>query len=205
MVEIDPPRVVLASGSRFRRRMLEQAGLAVAVDPADIDEAALRRAMTENNHAVDPAGVAAALALAKAVAVSARQPHALVIGSDQILACEGEIFAKPADPAEARRHIGRLAGRTHRLHTAAVLVCDGTILWSRTETALMTMRTLDDAAIDRYLAAAGAGICDTVGAYEFEGRGAQLFSHVDGDQFTIVGLPLLALLEALRAHGVQLP
>ena len=199
------PRLVLASGSRFRRQLLEAAGLVFDVDPADIDEAALRAELGRKNPRLDPAEVALRLAEAKALAVSRRHAGAWVIGADQILACEGEIFAKPGSMAVAREHVARLSGQTHRLHSAIALVRNGDVHWSTVETALMTMRALSQSEIERYLAAAGPGICDTVGAYEFERLGAQLFEKVDGDQATIIGVPVLALLRALRDRRFQLP
>jgi septum formation protein len=189
--------LVLASASPFRRRMLEAAGLSFRVIPADVDEAILRRRLATS----DPLRIAEALAQAKALAVSKAQSHALVIGADQVLAFDGQVFGKPKDVREARAHLQGLRGHTHELHSAAALAEAGKILWTHTETARLTMRPFSDVFLDRYLAEMGERACQTVGAYEIEGRGIQLFQRIEGDSFTIIGLPLLALLAELRARG----
>ena len=197
MAELPRRELVLASASRFRRRMLEAAGLSFRVVPAEVDEVGLRRRMT----AADLARVAETLAQAKAVAVSKAHPHALVVGADQVLALGDKLFNKPKDLNEAREQLKTLRGHPHHLHTAAALAQAGKVLWSHTETARLVMHPFSDAFLDRYLAAAGARVCQTVGAYEIEGRGIQLFERIEGDSFTIIGLPLLALLAELRARG----
>ena len=186
---VDPRRgeLILASASPFRRRMLEAAGLSFRVVPADVDEAAIRQRLAT----ADPARIAEALAHAKAMAVSRAHPDALVIGADQVLAFNGRSFSKPNGLDEARGQLKALRGHAHQLHTAAALAQAGTILWSHTETARLAMRAFSDAFLDRYLAEIGARVCQTVGAYEIEGRGIQLFERVEGDSFTIIGLPLL--------------
>jgi septum formation protein len=199
------PLLILASGSPFRRRMLEAAGLEFQVAPANIDEGQLRRAMTENKKTVDPSLVASRLAEAKAVDVSCRQTAALVIGADQILTASGQIYSKPPTMEHALEQLKTLQGRQHNLHTAVALASNGHVVWTYVETAMMTMRSLTSAQIRNYLSVAGPNVCQTVGAYEFEGRGVQLFEKVDGDQFTIIGLPLLPLLAELRRRGVPLP
>lgn len=195
-----PPTVVLASGSRFRAAMLEAAGVSVAVDAPAVDEAAVKAAMRSQ-----PAGAAETaetLAALKAQQISRRWPGALVIGADQMLDCEGNWFDKPADRAHARQTLQRLRGRTHDLVTAVCVVRDGLILWHHIARAHLTMRMFSDAFLDTYLARIGDAAADSVGAYQLEGLGVQLFSHIDGDHFTIVGLPLLPLLDFLRGHGV---
>jgi nucleoside triphosphate pyrophosphatase len=194
-------RVVLASASPFRRKMLEAAGLSLEVVPADVDEAALKRALTARTPRPGPAAVAQALAQAKAQAVAGRHPGALVIGADQVLALGDELFNKPGSLAEARTQLERLRGRTHRLHTAAALAHDGKIVWTRVGEATLTMRGFSAEFLDGYLARCGDAVCRTVGAYEIEGAGIQLFERVEGDHFTIIGLPLLALLAELRSRG----
>ena len=196
---VDPLRgeLILASASPFRRRMLEAAGLSFRVVPANVDEAAVRQRLAT----ADVARVAATLAQAKAVAVSEAYPEALVIGADQVLDFSGRLFSKPNGLDEARTQLKALRGHAHQLHTAAALAQTGRTFWSHTETARLVMRTFSDAFLDRYLAEMGARVCHTVGAYEIEGRGIQLFERVEGDSFTIIGLPLLALLAELRARG----
>ena len=187
--------IVLASGSATRRQLLERAGLDFVVDTAPVDEAAVKRAFT------DPTLAAEALAELKAVRVSPRHPGALVIGADQMLDCDGAWFDKPEDAAAARRQLVRLRGHRHRLTSAVAVVKDGRCLWRHAEAAELAMRPFSDAFLDRYLAAAGPAVLGAVGAYHLEGLGAQLFSAVTGDYFTILGLPLLPLLGFLRDHG----
>jgi septum formation protein len=197
----EPQRLVLASGSPFRRRMLEEAGLSVEVVPADVDEGALKRELAGRRPKPTPHAVAAALAQAKAVAVAVRCPEALVIGADQVLEVEGELIDKPGDLAGARAQLLRLRGRTHRLHTAVALAENGGAVWNHAEYAALTMRPFSPAFLESYLDQAGTGLCRIVGAYEIEGMGIQLFDRIEGDHFTIVGLPLVPLLAELRARG----
>ena len=201
MAEGSAPQVILASASSFRRRLLEAAGLQFEVVPADVDEAALKRGLAAAVPRPGPGTVAEALARAKAEAVGRNHPDALVIGADQVLALDEELFDKPSDLAEARAQLERLRGRTHTLHTAAVLAQDGKIVWTCVEEAMLTMRAFSRQFLDAYLAHCGAAVCRTVGAYEIEGAGIQLFERVEGDHFTIIGLPLLALLAELRSRG----
>jgi len=180
--------------------MLEAAGVRVEVDAPSVDEAALKSAMRARG--ADAAETAEALAAMKAKRISARWPGALVIGADQMLECEGAWFDKPADRAQARESLKRLRGRSHELVTAVCVACDGLILWHHIARARLTMRKFNDAFLDSYLSRIGDGACESVGAYQLEGLGVQLFSRIDGDHFTIVGLPLLPLLDFLRGHGV---
>jgi septum formation protein len=191
--------LVLASTSEIRRRLLANAGVAVAVVAPPVDEAAIRRDLAAD---LPVARVAETLAEAKARSVSVDRPDDHVIGADQILVLDDVIFAKPADLAEARRHLASLRGKTHRLITAAVVLRGGTPLATITDSANLTMRHFDDAFLDRYLAAAGPDVIRSVGAYRLEELGAQLFDRIDGDYFTILGLPLLALLSVLRAERI---
>jgi septum formation protein len=194
-----PAGLILASASPFRRAMLEHAGLEVEAVRPELDERAAEAPLLATG--TGPADIAEVLAAAKAEEVSARRPGALVIGCDQTLALGDEIFHKPADMEAARRHLLKLSGRTHELHSAVVLVRDGLPLWSTVRTASMTMRRLDPAFIGRHLARVGAKALSSVGAYQIEGEGIQLFERIEGDHFTIVGLPLLPLLAALRDLG----
>ena len=201
MAEPGRRELVLASASPSRRRLLEAAGLSFRVVPADIDESALKRALAGHSPNDRAAAIAHALAQAKAEAVSARIPDALVVGADQVLALDDELFDKPGDLAAARAQLMRLRGKTHRLLSGVSLALGGRSVWQRMQAATLTMRTFSPEFLDRYLAAAGANVTRSVGAYEIEGPGIQLFERVEGDYFTILGLPLLPLLAELRDRG----
>jgi septum formation protein len=190
-------RLVLASGSPFRREMLENAGVDVEVVRPALDERAIEAPLA----GVAPEDVALVLAEAKALDVSGRLPGALVLGCDQTLSLGDRIFHKPADMEGARRHLLALSGTTHRLNSAAVLARGGQTLWRHVGVASLTMRTLDPAFVGRHLASVGEAALSSVGAYQVEGRGIQLFERIEGDFFTVVGLPLLAVLGALRDLG----
>lgn len=194
--------VVLASASRTRLDLLRAAALDVSAEPSDIDEAAVVAALGDGGESLPPADIAALLAEAKARDVAARRPGELVIGADQTLDLNGELFVKPASAEEARRNLLRLSGRTHALHAAAVLVADDETVWSVTSTAWMTVRPLTPEFVGRYQGREGDAILSSVGAYRVEGAGIQLFEAIDGDWFTILGLPLLPLLGELRRRGV---
>lgn len=195
--------IVLASGSAARRHMLEAAGVTLAVDAAAVDEDAVKAAMWEETR--NPGRAAEMLAELKAVRVSARHPGAIVVGADQMLDCDGRWFDKPHDLEQAREQLKTLRHRTHRLTSAAVAVRDGQVLWRHVDTARLTMRNFSDRFIDEYLEAVGAAALSSVGAYQLEGRGAQLFLMVEGDFFTVLGLPLLPLLDFLRENGELTP
>jgi nucleoside triphosphate pyrophosphatase len=194
--------LILASGSPYRRKMLEAAGLSFRIVPADVDEAALKRGLAAQTPKPIPATIADALARAKAESVSVRHPDATVIGADQILALGDELLDKPGDLAAARVQLERLRGKTHRLISAVVVAEAGKVLWTHVDEAVLTMRPFSREFLDRYVAQAGPGLCQIVGAYEIEGPGIQLFEHVEGDHFTIIGLPLVPLLAELRSRGV---
>lgn len=194
------PTLVLASGSRTRAAMLEQAGLTALLDKPLVDEEEVKEAGRAEGVSADI--VAEALAELKAQRIARRHPGALVIGADQMLECEGRWFDKPADRDAARDQLLALRGRTHRLVSCAVVVRDGERIWHKIDSARLTMRNFSEAFLDDYLDRAGEGVLHSVGAYQLEGLGAQLFQRVEGDFFTILGLPLLPLLGFLRVHGV---
>ncbi len=193
--------LVLASSSAARQKMLKDAGVDFRVSAADIDEAGLMADLINGGH--DAAAIAGALAEQKALAVSRRLPGELVLGGDQILALGPEILGKSRDLAALRALLLRLKGASHKLFSAAALARDGKTLWRHTDTVTLTMRDFSDAFLDNYLAAEGEAVLSSVGGYHYEERGAQLFERVDGDYLTILGLPLLPVLAALRAQGLM--
>ena len=195
-----PAALVLASASASRSAMLRQAGLVITQDEAGVDEDLVKHSLRAEG--ADAAHVALTLADLKAQQVSRRHPDAFVVGADQMLECNGVWFDKPPDLDHARGHLQALRGKTHTLITAAVVVRAGARVWQHVDRAALTMRPFSDRFIDSYLDAAGGDMCSTVGAYRLEGLGAQLFSRVEGDFFTILGLPLLPLLDFLRGHGI---
>lgn len=196
------PELILASGSNARRKMLEAAGVTFRVVPADVDEDAIRASLQSSGADCEPVDVVAVLARAKAEEVSRRHPDALVIGADQVLALGDEIFTKAPDVAAARRALRKLAGKTHLLHSALSMAVAGQEVWEHLDTAAMSMRDFSDAFLDSYLAVAGDRVCASVGSYEVEGLGIQLFESIEGDYFTILGMPLLAVLHELRARNM---
>jgi MAF protein len=194
--------LILASGSSTRRKLLEAAGLEFTVVRPTVDEDVVRETMMANNEFIDPADVAEVLARAKAEDVSGLYPDAIVIGADQVLACQGQIFTKPDSVDAARETLMALRGRTHQLHTAVTIAEGGEARWAFVDTANLTMRDFSLAFLGLYLATAGERVTDSVGAYQLEGLGIQLFERIEGDYFTILGLPLLPLLEELRKRKV---
>ncbi|RMF72879.1 MAG: septum formation inhibitor Maf [Alphaproteobacteria bacterium] len=198
--DIQQAPILLASGSRARAAMLQAAGLAVDVRPVDVDEAALRARLSGH----EPAVIAMALAEAKAKAALAQHAplrEAFVIAADQLLVFGGRILEKQPDKAKAVALLAQLRGRTHELVTAAVLARDGEIIWRGAARATIRMRNFSDEVLRWYAERAGAALTSSVGCYEIEGPGIQLMEEISGDLFTIRGLPLLALLDALREHG----
>ena len=195
------PRIVLASGSQSRREILTAAGVPFDIVPADVDERVLRDAALADDPAMSPPAIAVMLAVAKAAEVAARHPDAIVIGADQMLALGDRLFEKPRDMAEARAHLTAMRGRTHQLHGGLCVRAPNAPAWTATDTAHMTMRAFSDAFLGAYLTAAGPAILQSVGAYQLEGLGLQLFERIEGDYFTILGLPLMPLLAHLRSLG----
>ncbi|NMM45032.1 septum formation protein Maf [Rhodospirillaceae bacterium KN72] len=194
--------IVLASGSKTRADLLRGAGLAVHIDPANVDEDSVKDSLRAEG--ASAAQVAEALSDLKALKVSRRHPGALVIGADQTLDCNGVWFDKPADIDHLRGHIEALSGKRHSLFAGVSVMRNGERIWGLVEPAHLTMRSLTPDFIARYVDAVGEDGLGSVGGYRLEGLGAQLFSRVEGDYFTILGLPLLPLLGFLRQHGAIL-
>lgn len=194
--------LILASGSAARRRMLEAAGLTFSVESPRVDEEAAKASLRAEG--MNPRDQADALAELKALSVS-RKREGFVIGADQMLAVDGTVLDKPKTLAEAREHLVRLRGKTHELLTAAVVAKEGAIIWRRVDVPKLKMRAFSDAFLDDYIEHAGDATLLSVGAYQLEGLGAQLFERVEGDYFSVLGLPLLPLLAFLREHGVVRP
>jgi len=199
MLQRPSPRLVLASASASRRALLEAAGLAFAIQPADLDEAVVKQAASAEGASAETAALR--LADLKAAVVVRDHPDALVVGADQILVCDGVWFDKPADLLAARQQLLTLRGKTHTLATAAVCYRDGRHMWSQIATPRLTMRDFSHEFIDAYLAAEGDHVTGSVGAYRLECLGMHLFSAVEGEYSAILGLPMLALLEFLRRQG----
>ena len=195
-------RIVLASQSAARRAMLDQAGIDFLARPASIDETALKRGLLAGRRPVGPAELSTALAEAKALSVSRDMPEAVVVGSDQVLAIGGQLYDKPSSIAEARAQLQSLRGRVHELHASVAMAVDGTVVWRSSDVARLRMRPFSDVFLERYLSAVGGDVCSTVGAYKLEGLGVQLFDRIEGDYFTVLGMPLMPLLAALRDRGV---
>lgn len=195
-------RLVLASGSATRRALLDAAGLAFAVTPADVNEAAIRDRLLAGSMPVSHESVAQTLADEKAIEVSLREPDAFVVGADQVLSFEGALFEKARSLDEARAVLMRLRGKTHALHSATALAKGGEVQWRNVESAHLTFRAFSDAALDEYFTYVGPEILSAVGCYQIEGPAIQLFEAVRGSHDTILGLPLLPLLAELRAREV---
>lgn len=195
------PVLILASRSAARKKMLQDAGLKFKAHPVPVDERSALKKMTARK--TPAAKIAAELAQKKALAAAARFPDALVIGADQVLECGGKIFSKAGTKNDALKKIKQLSGKTHRLVSAVCVVQGKKILWRAQNTARLRMRTLTPGFIRAYGAAAGPALTRAVGGYELERHGAWLFERVEGDYFTVLGLPLLPLLEYLKTeHGL---
>ena len=190
--------LILASQSVARQTLLANAGIAFEAIPAEIDERAIQHASGLSA----PGEIAALLAREKAISVSLRHLGQFVVGADQTLALDQRLFSKPAGRAQAAVQLRALAGQSHELHSATAVARDGETLFEDVSVARMTMRPLDGAAIRAYLDAAGEAVTTSVGAYQLEGLGVHLFERIEGDHFTILGLPLLPLLRFLRSQGL---
>jgi septum formation protein len=191
--------LILASSSPFRRTLMLNAGLTFDAHAASIDERAIEAPLEKNG--ASPDEVALVLARAKAEDVSRRFPDALVIGSDQTMSLGDRVFHKPADMKQAAAHLTALSGKTHRLNSAIALYSGGTALWDHVAHASLTVRQLSPLFIERHLQRVGTKALSSVGAYQLEGEGIQLFEKIDGDYFTIIGLPMVPLLAKLRELG----
>jgi septum formation protein len=189
--------LVLASRSAVRRTLLEAAGIAVEICPADIDE----RGVEAGAPLQAPVAIAALLAREKASVIAGRNRGRLVLGADQTLSLDGRRFTKPVDRTAARAQLRALSGRSHELYSAIAFVRDDAVLFEHVGVARLTMRALSDRFLDDYLDAVGETVTASVGAYQLEGFGIQLFERLDGDYFTVLGLPLLTALDFLRRHG----
>lgn len=201
----DAKPLVLASQSKVRAKLLEGAGLAFAQRPAHVDEDAIKQSLLAEN--AKPREIAETLAEMKAQKVSRKlvgegKAGCFTIGADQVLACNNVLFDKPEDMDHAAAHLRALSGKTHELISAAVIAKDGEVIWRQIDKASLTMRPLSDATIAHYLDVAGDVVLTSVGAYQIEGPGLQLFSHITGLWSTIQGLPMLELLDFLRANNV---
>ena len=188
-------RFILASGSQIRETLLRNAGLEIEKIPPRIDEETIRAALLAE--AVKPRDIADALAEHKALRISAKHPDALVLGCDQVAELKGALLSKPASPDEARDQLRRLSGQTHKLLSAAVIYHGGEPVWRHVGTVRLTMRALSAPYIDDYVARNWDSIRHSVGAYKLEEEGVRLFSLIDGDYFTVLGLPLTELLSYL--------
>lgn len=192
----DEMKIVLASSSRARTRILLNAGVDHLCDPPHVNEGAIKASWTGR-----PEALARELARTKALTTSARHPDALVIGADQVLALGGNVLNKPENVQAVGEQLVRLRGREHRLISAVAVAHGPDIVWDLVDTAHMHMRAFSDAFVDDYVRRVGDDVVGSAGAYHLENLGAQLFDKVEGDFFTVLGLPLIALLNFLRAHG----
>jgi septum formation protein len=197
-MENGPKNIILASASKVRRQMLLDAGVVFKAETSNIDEAIIKSTAKKKLCAE----IAQELAIEKAQAVSKRHPTAFVIGADQILECDGILFDKPIDLADAACHLKKMRGKTHCLITSACVVCNGQLVWRFTDEVFLSMRNLTDNFIEKYLNLVGEEALLSVGGYQLEKQGAQLFTNIKGDFFTVLGLPLLPLLNFLRTENV---
>ncbi|HEY4344032.1 MAG TPA: Maf family protein [Parvibaculum sp.] len=195
---MSPSPLILASGSAVRATLLRNAGLEFGVEDSRVDEDAVKKRFAGG----DTDALALKLAEEKALTVSRANLAAFVIGADQILSCDGDRFDKPRDMDEARANLRRFRARMHTLHSGVVLALGGEIVWRHADQAHLTMRDFPESFLDWYLATLGEKIRTSVGCYQLEGPGIQLFERIEGDYFTILGLPLLPLLAELRRREV---
>ncbi len=194
--------IILASASPVRRELLERAGLVFDVEVSGVDEKVVREALADEASGVEPGDLAEVLARAKAEDVARMVDADIVIGADQVLSMDGVSYAKAESISEARRQLLAFKGRAHQLHTAVALVKNGTFAWAHVEVVTIRMRDYSSAFVGKYLAAAGDDVLQSVGCYQLESLGVQLIDAVEGDYFSVLGLPLLPLLAELRREGV---
>lgn len=199
MFEQQKSKIILASNSKIRAELLENTGLSFEIQPANIDEAAIREIFKTEE--MDPADVAEVLAETKATEISKKNPDALVIGCDQVLALGDEIFEKPKNKDEAQNTLFKLRGKTHTLISAVVLVKNNEVIWRYSENANLKMHEFSPEFLGQYMALCGDKILSSVGAYQLESFGIHLFEEIKGDYFTVLGFPILALLKFLRSKG----
>lgn len=195
---MNDPRLILASKSASRRAMLDAAGVAYEAIPADVDERAIEASLQD----ATPPEIAEALSVAKAAALASSHPDRLILGSDSLVVVDGKRFDKPVSRENAAEHLRFFSGRSLELHSAAALVRGDTCVWSAPSQALLRVRDLSDAFIEAYLEVEWPEVGYAVGVFRIEAMGVQLFDRIEGDQFTILGMPLLPVLEALREEGV---
>lgn len=194
-------RIILASASKSRQTLLANAGVKFETQAANIDEGAIKQAFLDSNDGADPADLAMLLAATKAATVSQTNPTDLVIGADQLLIFENQILSKPPNMDLAHDTLLRFRGKSHVLESAVCCARAGKVVWTASDRATLHVRNFSPEFLGRYLAATGERVLESVGCYQLEGRGIQLFDKIDGDYFTILGLPLLPLLSFLRASG----
>ncbi len=199
MIQHEP--IILASGSKIRKTLLENAGLKIDIKPANIDEDAIKTTFTQNNSQLTPADLAQLLAQTKAKYVSEQNPGILTIGADQILLHDGNIGSKPVSVDQARDQLIEMRGKTHELISTVAVTVDDAILWSCEDTVRLTMRSFSNEFIGTYLATTGNSVRETVGGYKLETLGVNLFEKIEGDYFSILGLPMLPLLGYLRQRN----
>lgn len=193
-------KIILASGSKTRAMLLKNAGITASIDPSRIDEDAVKQAFLADDGSLSPADMASLLAEAKAIDVAARHPGSLVIGADQTLEFKGELFSKAATIENVRQNLLSMRGKPHLLHAAAVIAHEGAVIERIEASATLTFRDFSPEFLGRYLASVGDAALSSVGGYQLEGVGLQLFESIDGDFFTVLGMPLLPLIAALRRH-----
>ncbi len=194
--------IILASASPVRRQLLERAGLVFDVEVSSVDEKVVREALADETTGIEPGDLAEVLARAKAEDVARVVDADIVIGADQVLSMDGVSYAKAESIAEARRQLLAFKGKVHQLHSAVAIVNEGTFTWAHVEDVTIHMRDYSSAFVGKYLAAAGEEVLQSVGCYQLEGLGVQLIDAIDGDYFSVLGLPLFAMLGELRRQGV---
>ena len=195
-------QIILASASKIRAQLLQNAGVEIDIMPAEVDEDAVKRVLSSQSPQARGGDLAEILAEAKAIEVSRKNPGHLVIGADQTLQCGDILFDKARDMKDARKKLLALRGNTHTLYSAIACARQGAVVWRYTDAAYLTMRDFSPEFRGKYLALPGGGVLGSVGAYKLEAQGMQLFEKITGDYFTILGLPLLPLLEFLRTEGI---